>query len=64
LTNLYNQRPKWLADAHDDLDTTVAKAYGWSANISDDEAIARLLKLNLSRPALGNPDGREKLPIE
>jgi hypothetical protein len=63
LTNLYNQRPKWLSDAHDDLDTAVAKAYGWSANISDDEALARLLKLNLSRPASGKTDGQEKLPM-
>jgi type II restriction/modification system DNA methylase subunit YeeA len=29
LTNLYNQRPQWLADAHDALDRAVAAAYGW-----------------------------------
>src|SRR5262249_12340931 len=28
LTNLYNQRPQWLADAHRDLDAAVAAAYG------------------------------------
>jgi type II restriction/modification system DNA methylase subunit YeeA len=28
LTNLYNQRPRWLADAHDELDRAVAAAYG------------------------------------
>ena len=28
LTNLYNARPQWLADAHDTLDAAVASAYG------------------------------------
>ena len=28
LTNLYNARPQWLADAHDALDAAVAAAYG------------------------------------
>ena len=49
LTNLYNQRPQWLADAHRDLDTTVAAAYGWPTEISEEEALARLLELNLAR---------------
>ena len=31
LTNLYNARPQWLADAHEALDAAVAAAYGWSA---------------------------------
>lgn len=30
LTNLYNERPRWLSDAHDKLDAAVAAAYGWS----------------------------------
>ena len=30
LTNLYNQRPAWLADLHDALDAAVYEAYGWS----------------------------------
>ena len=29
LTNLYNARPQWLADAHAALDAAVAAAYGW-----------------------------------
>ena len=29
LTNLYNARPQWLADAHGALDAAVAVAYGW-----------------------------------
>jgi type II restriction/modification system DNA methylase subunit YeeA len=51
LTNLYNQRPQWLADAHRDLDAAVAAAYGWPADISEEEALAKLLELNLSRAA-------------
>ena len=47
LTNLYNARPQWLADAHAALDAAVAAAYGWDADISDDEALQKLLALNL-----------------
>ena len=39
LTNLYNARPQWLADAHDALDVAVAAAYGWSADIWDDDVL-------------------------
>lgn len=49
LTNLYNQRPQWLAMAHADLDAAVAAAYGWPADIIEDEALARLLDLNHAR---------------
>ncbi len=28
LTNLYNQRPQWLAERHDALDRAVAAHYG------------------------------------
>ncbi len=49
LTNLYNQRPTWLANAHKDLDTAVAAAYGWPDDLSDDEVLQRLLALNLER---------------
>lgn len=38
LTNLYNERPKWLADAHGELDAAVAASYGWDADTSDDDA--------------------------
>ena len=46
LTNLYNARPQWLVDAHAALDTAVAVAYGWSADITDDDALRELLALN------------------
>jgi type II restriction/modification system DNA methylase subunit YeeA len=49
LTNLYNQRPRWLADAHDALDRAVAAAYGWPEDITTEDALARLLALNLER---------------
>jgi type II restriction/modification system DNA methylase subunit YeeA len=49
LTNLYNQRPTWLDNAHKKLDAAVFAAYGWSVDLSDDEILARLLALNLER---------------
>jgi type II restriction/modification system DNA methylase subunit YeeA len=51
LTNLYNKRPAWLDNAHRDLDAAVAAAYGWPADLSEEEAPARLLALNLERAA-------------
>jgi hypothetical protein len=49
LTNLYNERPTWLVNAHRDLDATVAAAYGWESDISEDDALAVLLRLNAAR---------------
>jgi type II restriction/modification system DNA methylase subunit YeeA len=51
LNNLYNERPAWLANAHADLDEAVAAAYGWPADISEDDAIARLFEFNQARAA-------------
>ena len=51
LTNLYNQRPQWLEDAHRALDNAVLAAYGWSDDLSDDENLAHLLALNRERAA-------------
>ena len=53
LTHLYNERPAWLANAHRDLDAAVAAAYGWPVDISEEDALARLLALNLERAAQG-----------
>ena len=53
LTNLYNERPPWLADAHRAIDASVAAAYGWPANLPDDEVLARLFALNQERAAAG-----------
>jgi hypothetical protein len=49
LTNLYNQRPTWLAMAHRTLDEAVSSAYGWPPDLADDAILERLLTLNLSR---------------
>jgi hypothetical protein len=49
LTNLYNQRPAWLDHAHKALDAAVAAAYGWPADLPDEEILERLFKLNQAR---------------
>ncbi len=49
LTNLYNDPPTWLLLAHKRLDEAVSAAYGWPADLTDGEIIARLLELNLER---------------
>lgn len=51
LTNLYNERPAWLDHAHRALDEAVAAAYGWSADLSDEEILERLFRLNQERSA-------------
>jgi type II restriction/modification system DNA methylase subunit YeeA len=51
LTNLYNLRPEWLSNAHRTLDQAVFAAYGWSANLTKEEILARLLALNHQRAA-------------
>jgi type II restriction/modification system DNA methylase subunit YeeA len=49
LTKLYNERPAWLDNVHKELDAAVASAYGWPAELSDDEILKRLLDLNQAR---------------
>ena len=49
LTNLYNARPAWLANAHADLDAAVAAAYGFPSDVADEKALERLLDLNVQR---------------
>ena len=51
LTNLYNEYPTWLANAHGKLDAAVAAAYGWPADLAEGEILERLLALNLARAA-------------
>lgn len=55
LTNLYNKMPDWLRMAHRDLDAAVAAAYGWPADLSDEEALRRLLALNHLRATPRRP---------
>lgn len=52
LTNLYNQRPQWLVNAHAALDAAVAVAYGWPIELADEEILVRLLRLNLERSGI------------
>ena len=49
LTNLYNERPAWLAEAHRTLDEAVSAAYGWPADLTDEQILEMLLALNLER---------------
>lgn len=49
LTSLYNQRPTWLDLAHKRLDAAVFAAYGWAADLGDEEVLERLLALNGER---------------
>ncbi len=52
LTNLYNARPTWLANAHATLDRAVWVAYGWEddpAVTTDEQILERLLALNRER---------------
>ncbi len=54
LTKLYNERPSWLAQAHEVLDAAVAAAYGWAdytPQMADEEILRRLLALNRERSA-------------
>ena len=51
LTNLYNKRPTWLAEAHRRLDEAVFAAYGWQPTLTDSEILERLLALNHERAA-------------
>jgi hypothetical protein len=49
LTNLYNENPTWLQDAHRELDDAVFAAYGWPNDLSDQDILTRLLQLNTER---------------
>jgi hypothetical protein len=55
LTNLYNEMPTWLKNAHRTLDEAVFAAYGWPADLSDDALLAKLLALNLERAGNATP---------
>jgi type II restriction/modification system DNA methylase subunit YeeA len=75
LTNVYNMRgtPEgtWLDNLHRALDEAVAAAYGWPADLSDDEILSRLLDLNRARAAAaggrgarGSQDGQAPLRVD
>lgn len=62
MTELYDLRDQggaaWLITAHRQLDAAVAAAYGWPANLADDEVLAALGDLHHRRRGteLGNED--------
>jgi hypothetical protein len=66
-----------LKQIHDDLDAAVADAYGWPADLSDEEILARLVALNHERaeeerrglvrwlrPEFQNPTGAQQTTID
>ena len=58
LTNLYNDNPTWLRNAHAKLDAAVMDAYGWPRDLTDEEVLDRLLTLNLERAEAEEEDTR------
>ena len=48
MTDVYGARPQWLADAQAALDAAVVAAYGWEADIAEEDALGALLGLNLA----------------
>jgi len=67
LTDLYNEPPAWLLEAHRQLDEAVAAAYGWSVDIAIDELLRHLLELNLVRSSTksrSKPKSRSKEKAE
>jgi type II restriction/modification system DNA methylase subunit YeeA len=55
LTNLYNERPTWLANAHAKLDVAIAHAYGFPVDLTDEQIVERLLALNQQRTVNEEP---------
>ena len=58
LTNLYNDNPTWLRNAHTKLDAAIADGYGWPNDLSDEQILERLLALNLERAEAEEQDTR------
>jgi hypothetical protein len=52
VTNLYNERPAWLDNAHREFDEAVGAAYGWPSDMDDDEILRRLFELNQERASM------------
>lgn len=43
LTKLYNTKPAWLVAAHEQLDAAVSAAYGFPADLTDEQIVEKLL---------------------
>lgn len=61
LTKLYNARPAWLAACHAKLDAAVCAAYGWPADLSEEQILERLLELNQRQSQKSNQLIRQTL---
>ena len=61
-TDLFYERPALLDLAHKKLYAAVAAAYGWPADLTDEQILERLLALNLERAAEEEKDGQVKKP--
>ncbi len=59
LTNLYNQMPTWLREAHTPLDEAVLGTYGWPRDMKDADLLFELLALNLARASSGEEPAAE-----
>src|SRR3546814_17014149 len=64
LTNLYNARPQWLANAHAALDEAVADAYGWGEDwragvLHTAVILPRLFSPNKNRQSEASRGGKE-----
>ena len=62
LTNLYNDRPTWLANAHRELDEAVYAAYDWKPSVTEEEILKDLLSLNLGLAEQGGTQVGSKKP--
>ncbi|HEY5345887.1 MAG TPA: DNA methyltransferase [Verrucomicrobiae bacterium] len=62
LTKLYNERPAWLDLAHKKLDAAVAAAYGFPADLTDEQILEKLLALNLERAGEEAKAAKMKIP--
>jgi type II restriction/modification system DNA methylase subunit YeeA len=60
ITNLYNARPSWLAEAHRKLDAAMFAAYGWPVTLTDAELLERLLALNHERAAASRANSAQE----
>jgi hypothetical protein len=56
LTNLYNDAPTWLRQAHERLDRAVLAAYGWSYPMATDQVLEGLIQMNATRRAVGDAE--------
>jgi hypothetical protein len=46
-TNLYKERPAWLANPHTELNATVAAACGFDTDLTNEQIVEKLLALKL-----------------